>query len=177
MYSSTFFLSSHIPGSSSPALSMLLPPSLLPSLPVCEAALSGPVEQKMPLCVSGLRGDGRGPISILKRNYEPSHSSCCCRLFQGCRASSLASSSSSAGRTRSFSLLPTPAPPCSSTATQRQNPSHGHGTPGSIITITHHKSPLTTSQRSCSHNPAHLHQVKEVGPGSVDRVWLANQQS
>ncbi|KAL7887188.1 hypothetical protein AOLI_G00049090 [Acnodon oligacanthus] len=79
---------------------------------------------------------------------------------KGCRASS-ASCSSSAGRTRSFSLLPHPVPPCSSTTTQRQNSLHGHGTPGSIITITHHKSPIT-SLRTYNHNPAHLHQVKEV---------------
>ncbi|XP_016148037.1 oxysterol-binding protein-related protein 10 isoform X2 [Sinocyclocheilus grahami] len=36
-----------------------------------------------------------------------------------------------------------------------------HGTPASVITITHHKSP-TASQRACSQHPAGLHQVKEV---------------
>ncbi|XP_007251883.3 oxysterol-binding protein-related protein 10 isoform X1 [Astyanax mexicanus] len=80
---------------------------------------------------------------------------------KGCRTSSSTFSSSFAGRTRSFSLLPHPAPPCSSINTQRQNTPHGHGNPGSIITITHHKSP-TSSQRASNHSPAPLHQVKEV---------------
>ncbi|XP_027005826.1 oxysterol-binding protein-related protein 10 isoform X3 [Tachysurus fulvidraco] len=79
---------------------------------------------------------------------------------KGCSLSST-SSSSTGSRTRSCSLLPHPAPSCSSTATQRQNLPHGHGTPSSIITITHHKSP-TSGHRACSHNPAHLHHVKEV---------------
>ncbi|KAB5586380.1 hypothetical protein PHYPO_G00000920 [Pangasianodon hypophthalmus] len=79
---------------------------------------------------------------------------------KGCSLSS-ASSSSTGSRTRSCSLLPHPAPSCSSTATQRQNLPHGHGTPSSIITITHHKSP-TSGHRACSHNPARLHHVKEV---------------
>ncbi|XP_066540205.1 oxysterol-binding protein-related protein 10 isoform X1 [Hoplias malabaricus] len=82
---------------------------------------------------------------------------------KGCRTTSSGSSSyCSADRTRSFSLLPHSVPPYSSIATQRpQPPPHGHGTPSSIITITHHKSP-TTSNRACSHNTAHLQQVKEV---------------
>ncbi|KAI5106402.1 oxysterol-binding protein-related protein 10 isoform X1 [Silurus meridionalis] len=79
---------------------------------------------------------------------------------KGCSLSSV-SSSSTGSRTRSCSLLPHPAPSCSSTATQRQNLPHGHGTPSSIITITHHKSP-TSGHRACSHNPARLHHVKEV---------------
>ncbi|XP_060725863.1 oxysterol-binding protein-related protein 10 isoform X3 [Tachysurus vachellii] len=79
---------------------------------------------------------------------------------KGCSLSST-SSSSTGSRTRSCSLLPHPAPSCSSTATQRQNLPHGHGTPSSIITITHHKSP-SSGHRACSHNPAHLHHVKEV---------------
>ncbi|KAI4904049.1 hypothetical protein NFI96_033867 [Prochilodus magdalenae] len=100
----------------------------------------------------------------------------CKNSHVGCHASSSAFSSSSAGRTRSFSLLPHPVPPCSSTTTtttQRQNPPHGHGTPGSIITITHHKSPIT-NHRPCGNNPTPLHQVKEfsyfglVLPGLCD---------
>ncbi|XP_053350815.1 oxysterol-binding protein-related protein 10 isoform X2 [Clarias gariepinus] len=79
---------------------------------------------------------------------------------KGCSLSS-ASSSSTGSRTRSCSLLPHPVPSSSSTATQRQNLPHGHGTPSSIITITHHKSP-TSGHRACSHNPARLHHVKEV---------------
>ncbi|XP_062847403.1 oxysterol-binding protein-related protein 10 isoform X2 [Trichomycterus rosablanca] len=79
---------------------------------------------------------------------------------KGCSLSS-ASASSTGSRTRSFSLLPQPAPSSSSTATQRQNLPHGHGTPSSIITITHHKSP-TSGHRACGHNPARLHHVKEV---------------
>uniref|UniRef100_A0A8C1Z9H5 Oxysterol-binding protein n=1 Tax=Cyprinus carpio TaxID=7962 RepID=A0A8C1Z9H5_CYPCA len=58
-----------------------------------------------------------------------------------------------------FSLHPHPVPQCSSISTQRQTPQHG--TPASVITITHHKSP-TASQRACSQHPAGLHQVKEV---------------
>ncbi|XP_059364239.1 oxysterol-binding protein-related protein 10-like [Carassius carassius] len=81
---------------------------------------------------------------------------------KGCTSSSSSScntsSSSSVGRTRSFSLHPHPVPQCSSISTQRQTPQHG--TPASVITITHHKSP-TTSQRACSQHPAGLHQVKE----------------
>uniref|UniRef100_A0A9J8C4S4 Oxysterol-binding protein n=1 Tax=Cyprinus carpio carpio TaxID=630221 RepID=A0A9J8C4S4_CYPCA len=82
---------------------------------------------------------------------------------KGCTSSSSSSyntsSSSSAGRTHSFSLHPHPVPQCSSISTQRQTPQHG--TPASVITITHHKSP-TASQRACSQHPAGLHQVKEV---------------
>uniref|UniRef100_A0A672LST2 Oxysterol-binding protein n=1 Tax=Sinocyclocheilus grahami TaxID=75366 RepID=A0A672LST2_SINGR len=81
----------------------------------------------------------------------------------GCTSSSSSScntsSSLSAGRTRSFSLHPHPVPQCSSISTQIQTPQHG--TPASVITITHHKSP-TASQRACSQHPAGLHQVKEV---------------
>ncbi|XP_052434901.1 oxysterol-binding protein-related protein 10 isoform X2 [Carassius gibelio] len=81
---------------------------------------------------------------------------------KGCTSSSscnTSSSSSSAGRTRSFSLHPHPIPQCSSISAQRQTPQHG--TPASVITITHHKSP-PASQRACSQHPAGLHQVKEV---------------
>ncbi|XP_048009600.1 oxysterol-binding protein-related protein 10 isoform X3 [Megalobrama amblycephala] len=80
---------------------------------------------------------------------------------KGCTSSSSCntSSSSSSGRTRSFSLHPHPVPQCSSISTQRQTPQHG--TPASVITITHHKSP-TASNRACSQHPAGLHQVKEV---------------
>ncbi|XP_016148035.1 oxysterol-binding protein-related protein 10 isoform X1 [Sinocyclocheilus grahami] len=79
---------------------------------------------------------------------------------KGCTSSSCnTSSSSSTGRTRSFSLHPHPIPQCSSISAQRQTPQHG--TPASVITITHHKSP-TASQRACSQHPAGLHQVKEV---------------
>uniref|UniRef100_A0A8C2AUF7 Oxysterol-binding protein n=1 Tax=Cyprinus carpio TaxID=7962 RepID=A0A8C2AUF7_CYPCA len=80
---------------------------------------------------------------------------------KGCTSSSSCntSSSSSTGRTRSFSLHPHPIPQCSSISAQRQTPQHG--TPTSVITITHHKSP-TASQRACSQHPAELHQVKEV---------------
>uniref|UniRef100_A0A672LST5 Oxysterol-binding protein n=1 Tax=Sinocyclocheilus grahami TaxID=75366 RepID=A0A672LST5_SINGR len=84
-------------------------------------------------------------------------------LVGGCTSSSSSScntsSSLSAGRTRSFSLHPHPVPQCSSISTQIQTPQHG--TPASVITITHHKSP-TASQRACSQHPAGLHQVKEV---------------
>ncbi|KAA0703549.1 Oxysterol-binding protein-related protein 10 [Triplophysa tibetana] len=78
---------------------------------------------------------------------------------KGCSSSSSCnntSSSSSTGRTNSFSLHPHPVPQCS---VQRQTPQHG--TPTSVITITHHKSP-TASNRACSQHPAGLHQVKEV---------------
>ncbi|XDV40645.1 hypothetical protein PO909_009686 [Leuciscus waleckii] len=80
---------------------------------------------------------------------------------KGCTSSSSCntSSSSSSGRTRSFSLHPHPVPQCSSISAQRQTPQHG--TPASVITITHHKSP-TASHRACSQHPAGLHQVKEV---------------
>ncbi|XP_059424269.1 oxysterol-binding protein-related protein 10 [Carassius carassius] len=81
---------------------------------------------------------------------------------KGCTSSSscnTSSSSSSTGRTRSFSLHPHPIPQCSSISAQRQTPQHG--TPASVITITHHKSP-PASQRACSQHPAGLHQVKEV---------------
>ncbi|XP_030636874.1 oxysterol-binding protein-related protein 10 [Chanos chanos] len=82
-------------------------------------------------------------------------------------SSSSSSSSSAAGRTRSFSLHPYPAPPTASTysssscspAGQRQAPNPGG--PGSIITITHHKSP-TAASRTRTQQPARLHQVKEV---------------
>lgn len=171
---SLFSLSSHIPGSFVPSLSMLLPPplctlpsslppSLNPSLPLCGWGCSS--GQKMPSCVTGQRGGSRGHLRISERRRGlaapvPSHSCCCCcYLFQGCSLSS--ASSSTGSRTRSCSLLPHPAPSCSSTATQRQNLPHGHGTPSSIITITHHKSP-TGGHRACSHNPARLHHVKEV---------------
>ncbi|XP_016313644.1 oxysterol-binding protein-related protein 10-like [Sinocyclocheilus anshuiensis] len=79
---------------------------------------------------------------------------------KGCTSSSCNTSfSSSTGRTRSFSLHPHPIPQCSSISAQRQTPQHG--TPASVITITHHKSP-TASQRTCSQHPAGLYQVKEV---------------
>ncbi|XP_050987891.1 oxysterol-binding protein-related protein 10 isoform X2 [Labeo rohita] len=80
---------------------------------------------------------------------------------KGCISSSSCntSTSSSAGRTRSFSLHPHPVPQCSSISAQRQTPQHG--TPASVISITHHKSP-TASHRACSQHPAGLHQVKEV---------------
>ncbi|CAM4703280.1 unnamed protein product [Leuciscus chuanchicus] len=80
---------------------------------------------------------------------------------KGCTSSSSCnnSSSSSSGRTRSFSLHPHPVPQCSSISAQRQTPQDG--TPASVITITHHKSP-TASHRACSQHPAGLHQVKEV---------------
>ncbi|XP_077071120.1 oxysterol-binding protein-related protein 10 [Siphateles boraxobius] len=80
---------------------------------------------------------------------------------KGCTSSSSCntSSSSSSGRTRSFSLHPHPVLQCSSISAQRQTPQHG--TPASVITITHHKSP-TASHRACSQHPAGLHQVKEV---------------
>ncbi|XP_073703343.1 oxysterol-binding protein-related protein 10 isoform X1 [Garra rufa] len=80
---------------------------------------------------------------------------------KGCTSSSSCNttSSSSSGRTRSFSLHPHPVPQCSSISVQRQTPQHG--TPASVITITHHKSP-TASHRACSQHPAGLHQVKEV---------------
>uniref|UniRef100_A0A673L1W7 Oxysterol-binding protein n=1 Tax=Sinocyclocheilus rhinocerous TaxID=307959 RepID=A0A673L1W7_9TELE len=113
------------------------------------------------------RAGGTGPVSVPmgKRGLgacSPSSSCCChcCYLFQGCTSSSCnTSSSSSTGRTRSFSLHPHPIPQCSSISAQRQTPQHG--TPASVITITHHKSP-TASQRACSQHPAGLHQVKEV---------------
>lgn len=142
---------------------LFLPPSLVPSLFCGWGCSSG---QKMPSCVTGEQGGCREHLRISDRRRGlaarvPSHSCCCCYLFQGCSLSS-ASSSSTGSRTRSCSLLPHTAPSCSSTATQRQNLPHGHGTPSSIITITHHKSP-TSGHRACSHNPARLHHVKEVG--------------
>lgn len=148
----------------------LHPPSLLPCGLGCSTG------QKMPSCVTGQRGGCRGHLGVSDRRRGlaacvPSHSCCCCccYLFQGCYLSS-ASSSSTGSRTRSCSLLPHPAPSCSSTATQRQNLPHGHGTPSSIITITHHKSP-TSGHRACSHSPARLHHVKEVGSAiSITRL-------
>ncbi|XP_005158298.2 oxysterol-binding protein-related protein 10 isoform X1 [Danio rerio] len=77
---------------------------------------------------------------------------------KGCSSSS-SSSTSSTGRTRSFSLHPHPVPQNSFISAQKQSPQHG--TPASVISITHHRSP-TGGQRACSRNPAGLHQVKEV---------------
>ncbi|XP_056331395.1 oxysterol-binding protein-related protein 10 isoform X1 [Danio aesculapii] len=77
---------------------------------------------------------------------------------KGCSSSS-SSSSSSTGRTRSLSLHPHPVPQNSFISAQRQSPQHG--TPASVISITHHRSP-TGGQRACSRHPAGLHQVKEV---------------
>ncbi|XP_026139471.1 oxysterol-binding protein-related protein 10 isoform X1 [Carassius auratus] len=139
-----------------------------PSLPVCGCCLGG-VRPMMLFCVMADRAGGTGPVSVPmgKRGLgtcSRSYSCCChcCYLFQGCTSSSscnTSSSSSSAGRTRSFSLHPHPIPQCSSISAQRQTPQHG--TPASVITITHHKSP-PASQRACSQHPAGLHQVKEV---------------
>ncbi|XP_026111193.1 oxysterol-binding protein-related protein 10-like [Carassius auratus] len=90
-----------------------------------------------------------------RRHSDGSAKACTSSSSSSCNTSS----SSSVGRTRSFSLHPHPVPQCSSISTQRQTPQHG--TPASVITITHHKSP-TASQRACSQHPAGLHQVKEV---------------
>ncbi|XP_051577684.1 oxysterol-binding protein-related protein 10-like isoform X1 [Myxocyprinus asiaticus] len=81
---------------------------------------------------------------------------------KGCTSSSSCNTSStspSAGRTRSFSQHLQPVLQSSNSSAQRQTPQHG--TPASVITITHHRSP-TASQRACSQHPAGLHQVKEV---------------
>ncbi len=148
---------------------------LSPSLSVCGCCLGG-VRPMMLFCVMANRAGGTEPVSVPvgKRGLSacsPSHSCCChcCYFFQGCTSSSscnTSSSSSSAGRTRSFSLHPLPVPQCSSISAQRQTPQHG--TPASVITITHHKSP-TASQRACSQHPAELHQVKEV--------WTASERA
>lgn len=156
------------------ALSSSFPLLMFHSFPSCTALASS-----LPLlCVCGSRiGRGRptmlfcvmaggaGPTSapVGKRGPGVSSLSCCshcCSLFQGCSSSSSCnntSSSSSTGRTHSFSLHPHPVPQCS---VQRQTPQQG--TPASVITVTHHRSP-TASNRACSQHPAGLHQVKEVG--------------
>ncbi len=150
---------------------MHCPCFLSPSLSVCGCCLGG-VRPMMLFCVMVNRAGGTEPVSVPvgKRGLSacsPSHSCCChcCYFFQGCTSSSSCntSSSCSAGRTRSFSLHPLPVPQCSSISAQRQTPQHG--TPASVITITHHKSP-TASQRACSQHPAELHQVKEVWTAS-----------
>ncbi|XP_051573951.1 oxysterol-binding protein-related protein 10-like isoform X2 [Myxocyprinus asiaticus] len=94
-------------------------------------------------------------LQLCARRHSDS-SAKACTSSSSCNTSS---TSSTAGRTRSFSQHPHPILQSSHSSVQRQPPQHG--TPASVITITHHKSP-TASQRSCSQHPAELHQVKEV---------------
>ncbi|XP_018610318.1 oxysterol-binding protein-related protein 10 [Scleropages formosus] len=80
----------------------------------------------------------------------------CARRHSDSSAKGLSSASS--GRTRSFSLLPHPLPTSSPSSSR---PTAQSGVSGSVVTITHHKSPAA-ARRALSQYSGRLLEVKEI---------------